>query len=571
MSTTERPWWRGAVIYQIYPRSFLDTNGDGIGDLPGVIAGLDYIRDLDVDAIWLSPIMVSPMCDYGYDVADYRRVDPLFGADADLDRLLSEAHRRGLKVILDMVLPHTSDRHPWFEESRRGRDNPRADFYVWADPRRDGSPPNNWLSVFGGPAWQWEARRRQYYLHHFLKSQPNLNWHNPTVVEAMMDNVRFWMDKGVDGLRLDAITTLISDRDLRDNPPVASGSMRFDLAGLASNPFVMQEHLFDRDRPEVLSVLARLRAEVDHYQDRYMMAEVADVDAAVVGAKYTRGAGLLHSFYGFQLARQDLSAELLHRVVSHAEAHLADGWMTYTLGNHDTPRAVSRFGALPHLSGDPGRLARLLMAFVLSLRGGACIYQGDELGLGEAELAFEELRDPWGIAFWPDFKGRDGCRTPLPWRAGAPHAGFTRGAPWLPVCEAHRELAIDRQEADPGSLLHAYRRFLAFRRGHPALVTGEKALRRTEGAVFAMERIDGPRRVLCAFNLSNRPETIGLEPGWAALEGHGFEATFDGRTAALPAFGAFFAGRTDEATQSTRCATAERQSCEQTKYPGGRI
>ena len=544
MTLPEAPWWRGAVIYQIYPRSFLDTNGDGIGDLPGVIAGLDYIRDLGVDAVWLSPFFASPMRDHGYDVSDYRRVDPMFGADADFDRLLAEAHRRGLKVIIDMVLPHTSDQHPWFIESRGSRDNPRADWYVWADPRPDGAPPNNWLSVFGGPSWQWEPRRRQYYLHHFLRSQPNLDWRNPAVVDAMADNIRFWMDKGVDGLRLDAITTLISDRDLRDNPAVPPAEARFDLGGLAGSPFVLQDHVFDRDRPEILDVFARLRAELDRYPDRYMMAEVADVDAAIVGAKYTRGETLLHSFYGFQLTRQELSAELLHRVVSHAEAHLADGWMTYTLGNHDTPRAVTRFGGLPHLSGDPDRLARLLMAFVLSLRGGACIYQGDELGLPESELTREQLCDPWGIEFWPDFKGRDGCRTPIPWRAGAPHAGFTTGAPWLPVPGDHHRLAIDQQERDPGSLLHAYRRFLAFRRLHPALVAGRKELRRSEGPLFALERASGPSRVLCVFNLSNRPEQLPLEPGWTPLEGHGFEAAFDGHTLALPPFGAFFAGRT---------------------------
>ena len=544
-SAMARPWWRGAVIYQIYPRSFLDTNGDGIGDLPGVIARLDYIQQLGVDAIWLSPFFVSPMRDHGYDVADHRRVDPMFGRDADVDRLLSEAHRRGLRLIFDMVLPHSSDEHAWFVESRASRDNPRSDWYVWADPRRDGTPPNNWLSVFGGPAWQWEPRRRQYYLHHFLKSQPNLNWHHPEVVDAMMDVVRFWMQKGVDGLRLDALTTLLSDRDLRDNPPAASTGPRQEVVGTTNTPFVYQEHMFDRNVPGTIELIGRLRAEVDQYPDRYMMAEVADVDSAVVGAEYTRGLDRLHSFYSFGLTGAELSAELLRRVITHVETHLGDGWTTYTLGNHDTCRSITRFGAAPHLSGDPDRLSRLQMALVLSLRGGACLYQGDELALPEAELTFEQIQDPWGIEFWPDFKGRDGCRTPIPWRGGAPHAGFTEGAPWLPVPAEHHDRAVDRQEEDPASVLQAHRRFLAWRRTQPALITGNMRLLPAPGPILALERSEGRERVLCVFNISNQPISCPVEPGWTALAGHGLEAGAElkGETLSLAAFGVFFGRR----------------------------
>lgn len=547
-SAKNHPWWRGAVIYQIYPRSFLDTNDDGIGDLPGIIERLDHVAALGVDAVWLSPFFVSPMKDYGYDVADHRRVDPLFGRDADADRLIAEAHRRGLKIIFDLVLPHTSDENPWFRESRRSRDNPRSDWYVWVDAKPDGTPPNNWLSIFGGSAWQWEPMRGQYYLHFFLKSQPNLNWHNPQVIDAMMDVVRFWMDKGVDGLRLDAITTLLSDRDLRDNPPVDAGVPSFDVVGTKNNPFAFQDHVFDRDAPGLLDLLARLRREVDRYRDpsspgstdRYLMGEIGDVDAAIAGPKYTRGTAQLHSYYSFALTHDELSAESLRRVVSRIEAQLGDGWTTHTLGNHDTPRAISRFGALPHLSGDRDRLARLLMALVLSLRGGACLYQGEELALPEAELTLEQIRDPFGIEFWPEFKGRDGSRTPIPWRAGAPHAGFSRGAPWLPVPREHDALAVDLQERDPGSVLHAYRRFLAWRKQHPALVVGDMRILPTKEPIFSFERGSGEDSVLCVFNISNQPHQVPLEAGWELLTGHGLEADVAGQTLSLPPFGVFF-------------------------------
>lgn len=279
-------WWRGAVIYQIYPRSFFDGNGDGTGDIPGINAKLDYIRSLGVDAIWVSPFYKSPMRDFGYDVADYRTVDPIFGSNADFGVLIAGAHKRGIKVIIDLVLPHTSDEHPWFKESRQNSSKPKADWYVWADPKPDGTPPNNWLSVFGGSAWQWDSRRQQYYLHHFLRSQPNLNWHHRPVVEAMFAEARFWLDAGVDGFRLDAITTLVHDRDLRDNParPADARPLRF---ADSNNPFSWQEAIYTRDQPHTLELLAELRALIDLYQDRYLIGEIADVDMITVSAKYT--------------------------------------------------------------------------------------------------------------------------------------------------------------------------------------------------------------------------------------------------------------------------------------------
>ncbi|NBC96461.1 MAG: DUF3459 domain-containing protein [Deinococcus-Thermus bacterium] len=540
-----RPWWRGAVIYQIYPRSFFDSNGDGIGDLPGVIARLDHIAGLGVDAIWLSPFFASPMKDFGYDVADYRRVDPMFGSDADFDRLVAEAHDRGLKVLIDMILPHCSDRHAWFQESRQSRDNPKADWFVWADPRRDGTAPNNWLSIFGGPAWTFDPLRGQYYWHCFLKQQPNLNWHNPDVVEAMLGpegEVAFWLDRGVDGLRLDAITTLICDAELRDNPPATRGQV-IDMGGVEDNPFTRQMHLFDRDQPEILDRFRRLRALCERYGERYTMAEIGDVDAIPVGSRYTAGEGLLHSYYMFQLTHDEIDSGLLHRVVGRTESLIGDGWTTYTLGNHDTERTVTRFGRDPELAGDGPALAKLMLALVTSLRGGACLYQGDELGLTEADLPFEQRVDPFGLAFWPVYKGRDGCRTPMPWTAGAPHAGFTTGTPWLPVPAQHHDLAVDRQAADPGSVLEATRAFLAWRKTHPVLITGDKRLVETAAPVFAVERTDGDARMLCVFNLSNRPATATLDGGWRTVVAPGpANGTIapDG-TVTLPPFGVVYA------------------------------
>ncbi|HWU86792.1 MAG TPA: alpha-amylase family glycosyl hydrolase, partial [Kofleriaceae bacterium] len=404
------PWWRGAVIYQIYPRSFRDSNGDGIGDLPGIIAGLDHIAELGVDAIWISPFFRSPMKDFGYDVADYRAVDPIFGEDADVDRLVAAAHARGLRVLIDLVLPHSSEQHPWFQESRASRDNPRADWYVWADARPDGSPPNNWLSVFGGPSWQWEVRRQQYYLHHFLREQPNLNWHNPAVIEAMLGEARFWLDRGIDGFRLDAITTLVHDPLLRDNPPRDPTAASFDNPAPAFSPFRFQAHVHDRDQPQLLRMLERVRALVEPY-GAFTMGEIGDVDNVEATARYTSAsAARLHTGYSFLLTQPVFDREHLRRVVHAFETQVVDGWTTYAFSNHDVPRAVSRWGALPELSGDREALAALLHACLFSLRGSVCLYQGEELGLTEAVVPRERMVDPWGIEFWPLFPGRDGSR-----------------------------------------------------------------------------------------------------------------------------------------------------------------
>jgi alpha-glucosidase len=326
-------WWRGAIIYQIYPRSFYDSNGDGTGDLAGIQAKLDYISALGVDAIWISPFFKSPMRDFGYDVSDYRAVDPLFGSNEDFIALLAAAHERGLKVIVDMVLAHTSDEHSWFCESRRSRTNPKSDWYVWADPNPDGTPPNNWMSPFGGPAWQWEAQRKQYYLHHFLRSQPNLNWQNPEVAAAVFDEVRFWLDAGVDGLRLDAITSLSHDPELQSNPARKLDPKDPKYPAQSRNPCYWQELLFSRDQPRTLEVLAELRSLVDGYGDRYLIGEVGEVDMIAVSAKYAQSGKHLNSCYSFELMGSTFDASFLRRAVEATEKVLGTGWTTWAMSN----------------------------------------------------------------------------------------------------------------------------------------------------------------------------------------------------------------------------------------------
>jgi alpha-glucosidase len=534
---SEAPWWRGAVIYQIYPRSFLDTDGDGVGDLPGIIERLDYVASLGVEAIWIAPFFRSPMADFGYDIADYRDVDPLFGTLADFDRLLGKAHALGLKVMIDQVLSHTSAEHEWFKQSRSDRDNPKADWYVWADARADGTPPNNWLSLFGGSAWQWEPRRRQYYLHNFLASQPDLNFHHPDVRAAVLANVKFWLDKGVDGLRLDAINFCFHDRQLRDNPAKPE-EKRIGRGFSPDNPYAFQYHYYNNTQPENLDFLGELRALLDGYPGAATLGEISSEDSLATMAEYTRGRRL-HMGYSFELLTDDFSAAYIRGTVENLEAQMRDGWPCWAISNHDVMRVVSRWGG-EHAS---ARLANLLTAMVCSLRGSVCVYQGEELGLTEAELSFDALQDPYGIAFWPNFKGRDGCRTPIPWTDGE-HAGFSAATPWLPVPQQHRALAVTRQEADPHSVLHGFRAFMHWRRQQPALRWGDIAFLDTAEPVLAFTRSFAGDTVLAAFNLADTdididlPLASPLQP----LEGHALPAGShrDGRLR-LPAHGAFFA------------------------------
>ncbi|MEY8879702.1 MAG: alpha-glucosidase family protein [Leptothrix sp. (in: b-proteobacteria)] len=503
-------WWRSGVIYQIYPRSYADSNGDGIGDLPGITARLDHIARLGADALWLSPIFKSPMKDFGYDVSDYNDIDPMFGTLADFKALVERAHALGLKVIIDQVLSHCSDQHPWFIESRSSRDNPKADWFVWADARDDGTPPNNWLSVFGGSSWQWDTRRKQYYLHNFLTSQPDLNFHNPAVQDALLASVKFWLDFGVDGYRLDAINFCFHDAELRSNPGTGEPDGSNPTVS-ASNPYAWQQHLYDRSRPEALGFLQRIRALVDQYPDTTMVGEIGDESGMLMVAQYSSGGDKLHMGYCFDLLADRHDAPYLHGVIDKFErvAPTADqGWACWALSNHDCKRLASRWGGPnPHPA-----LLRLAPALQLSLRGAVCLYQGEELGLPEADIAFEDLQDPYGITMWPEFKGRDGCRTPFPWEAAAPDLGFGSGQhrPWLPLAESHRALAVDAQEADPGALLHHYRRLLRWRRSVPELMHGSLQLLPQHLQVLAYVREHAGSRLLCAFNLSEQPATLAL-------------------------------------------------------------
>jgi len=534
---TEVTWWRGAVIYQIYPRSFLDTNGDGVGDLPGIIERLDYVATLGVDAIWIAPFFKSPMADFGYDIADYRDVDPLFGTLADFDRLLVKAHGLGLKVMIDQVLSHTSIEHSWFRESRQSRDNPRADWYVWADAQPDGTPPNNWLSLFGGCAWQWEPRRGQYYLHNFLASQPDLNFHHPEVRAAVLDNVKFWLDRGVDGLRLDAINFCFHDRQLRDNPAKPPHE-RVGRGFSPDNPYAFQYHYYNNTQPENLTFLQELRAVLDRYQDVAALGEISSEDSLATMAEYTSD-HRLHMGYSFELLTDDFSAGYIRDTVRKLESQLQEGWPCWAISNHDVERVLSRWG-----NGDASaKLANLLTAMVCSLRGSVCVYQGEELALTEAEVPYESLRDPYGIAFWPQFKGRDGCRTPMPWNDDV-HAGFSRGTPWLPLPEEHRALAVTRQEADPHSVLNGFRSFMQWRKKQPALRLGDIRFLDTEEPVLAFTRSLDDETVLVVFNLANWAVDVGLPvpDSVQLLQGHGLlQGRIVGDRMQLPGHSVLFA------------------------------
>jgi len=531
------PWWRGATIYQIYPRSFLDTNGDGIGDLPGIIERLDYVASLGVEAVWVSPFFKSPMADFGYDIADYRAVDPIFGTLADFDRLIARAHGLGLKVIVDQVPSHTSDQHAWFHESRQSRRNPKADWYVWADARSDGTPPNNWLSIFGGVAWTWEPRRGQYYLHNFLKSQPDLNFHNPEVRRATLDNMRFWLARGVDGLRLDAINFCFHDRRLRDNPPRPPHA-RKATGFSAENPYGYQWHRHNNTQPEMLPFLEEIHALIEEYPGAMALGEISSDDSTATVADYTQP-GRLHMAYSFELLSSDNSPQHIRATVEQLRQRAPQSWPCWTISNHDVERVVSRWGRsapyLPHS-------ATQLTAMICALRGSVCVFQGEELGLGEADVPYEALRDPYGIAFWPAFKGRDGCRTPMPWESNE-SGGFSSAKPWLPVPQQHLALSVAAQERDETSALHGFRRLLTWRKQHPLLITGDIEFLAATNSVLAFRRFDTHTALLAAFNLSAEEAALPLSHIQVAhaISGHGLpEGSFANATLTLPGHGVAF-------------------------------
>jgi alpha-glucosidase len=493
-------WQRGATIYQIYPRSFQDSDGDGIGDLRGIIQRLDHVASLGVDAIWLSPVFRSPMADYGYDVSNYIEIDPLFGTMADFDALITEVHKRGLKLIIDQIYSHCSIEHAWFTESRASRNNPKADWFVWADAKPDGSPPNNWQAMFGGPSWTWDARRRQYYLHNFLPEQPDLNVRNPQVQDALLKVARFWLERGIDGFRLDVVNFLVQDAQLRDNPALAPKSP-------PPRPHQFQRHLYDRTQLETLDFIARLRALLDEF-GAMAVGEIEDEDSIAVQRAYTDGPERLHTTYSFDLLRADEANPPLFAAAM-ADWDGAAGWPSWSLSNHDVVRFPTRFA-----NDDPARV-KLLLALLMCLRGTAFLYQGDELGLPHANVPFDRLQDPEAIAFWPDGIGRDGARTPMPWDAESNMAGFT-AAPdaWLPLDPRHVALAATGQERDPESVLHFARRVIALRKQSQALRLGDFKIiegLEADARVLAFTRTSGNETVRCFFNLSHQDARI--QPG----------------------------------------------------------
>jgi alpha-glucosidase len=530
-------WWRGAAIYQIYPRSFQDTNGDGIGDLPGITARLPYLADLGLDAIWISPFFTSPMKDFGYDVSDFRNVDPIFGTLADFDQLVATAHGLGLKVLIDQVLSHTSDQHPWFKESHGNRDNAKADWYVWADARPDGSPPNNWQSVFGGSAWAWDPRRNQYYLHNFLASQPDLNFHHRPVQDQLLEEVRFWMERGVDGFRFDACNFHFHDRALRNNPPVRG--KHADLSTVRpGNPYGFQVHKYDKTQPENLEFLRRLRELMEPY-GAVSVGEIGDEDSLSTMAEYTADGDKLHMAYGFKLLTDEFSAARIRQVVAgfNRQAKAGQGWACWSFSNHDVVRVASRWGAGVE---DPA-LAKVLLAVLGTLGGSFCLYQGEELGLPEADVPFERLVDPYGIPFWPEFKGRDGCRTPMPWSADAVHGGFSEHEPWLPLPAEHLAKAVSAQLPDPGSVLNFCKTFLAWRRGQECLAQGSARFLTSVEPILALQRECRGQRLVAVFNLSAQPATFTLPPSTSPLTGHGLAPSrVAGRKLHLEPWGGFF-------------------------------
>ncbi len=514
IAVRDKDWWRGGVIYQIYPRSFQDTNGDGVGDLKGIVERLPHVASLGVDAVWISPFFTSPMKDFGYDVSDYRDVDPMFGTLADFDELIRTAHGLGLRVMIDLVLSHTSDEHPWFKESRSSRDNPRADWYVWADPRPDGTPPNNWLSIFGGSAWAWDSRRCQYYLHNFLASQPDLNFHTPAVQEALLDVARFWLERGVDGFRLDTINFYIHDRQLRDNPPLPE-TLRNDSIAPSVNPYNFQDHKYDKNQPENLAFLNRLRRLMEEYPAVAAVGEVGDAQYGLeILGQYTAGEDYMHMCYAFEfLAKEKLTARRVAEVFDRVERVAPDGWACWAFSNHDVMRHASRWNL-------PPAAVPLFATLLMTLRGSVCLYQGEELGLPEAEVPFEALQDPYGIQFWPEFKGRDGARTPMAWTPDVPGGGFSEVTSWLPVAAAHLPLAVSLQDGDPGSVLNHYRRMIALRHAHPALLKGDMTDIHVAGDLLSFRRSAAGETLYCAFNLGDAPLEADVPPGeWQALHG----------------------------------------------------
>ena len=540
---SEQMWWRGAVIYQIYPRSFCDSNQDGIGDLPGIISKLDYIASLGVDAIWISPFFKSPMKDFGYDISDYQDVDPIFGCLADFDELIAKAHSLNIKIMIDQVLSHTSDQHQWFIESREDQTNDKADWYVWSDAKEDGTAPNNWLSIFGGTGWTWDPRRQQYYLHNFLSSQPDLNFHNPKVREAVLDNVEFWLKRGVDGFRLDAINFCFHDAKLRDNPAKPK-ALRQSIGFDERNPYAYQYHYYNNTQDENLGFMENIRSLLNQYPGAVALGEISSEDSLKTMAEYTQGDARLHMGYSFDLLTDDFSASYIKQVVQSLESRVADGWPCWAVSNHDVQRVITRWGKSQNAEHNSD-LAKMLFAMISSLRGSVCSYQGEELGLTEADIAFEDIQDPYGITFWPQFKGRDGCRTPHPWKHDEENAGFSTAKPWLPMSPEHQNNAVNLQELDDNSILNSYRHFTQWRKKHSAILYGDITFVDAPQNVLVFIRQSQAEKIIVCFNFSNQEQcvpTTSIGKKLIPLYDHNLlSAGIENDQIILPAFGCFYA------------------------------
>lgn len=497
MSSEQRLWWRDGVIYQIYPRSFADSNGDGIGDLNGIVDHLDYLEELGVDAIWLSPIYPSPDVDFGYDVADYKAIDPKFGTMDDFDRLTREAHRRGIRIVLDLVLNHTSDQHPWFRDSARATDSPRRDWYIWRKPRPGGGPPNNWQSVFGGPAWEFNPATGEYYYHMFYKEQPDLNWRNPAVRKEMLDVFRFWLERGVDGFRLDVFNLYFKHPEMPDNPS------KLGLRG-----FDRQHHIHDQDQPEMMPLLAEIRALLDSYPERYAIGETFEGHDNPRRAAQYCGDGKLHAAFSFEFTKSPWrAADFLGAIQRWESALPEDAWPNYVLNNHDVPRTASRFG-----KGESDERLKVAAALLLTQRGTPYLYYGEEIGMRDIQVRRSEIQDPVGRRFWPFYKGRDGCRAPMQWD-GSVNAGFSLKEPWLPVHPDYVTRNVAAQRGDPDSLFAFYRKLIALRKEVPVLRRGMTVpLTSDPRTVLAYLKQAGEQTALVALNFSGRALAVHLGP-----------------------------------------------------------
>jgi alpha-glucosidase len=489
-------WWQTGIIYQVYPRSFQDSNGDGIGDLAGITSRLDHLQWLGVNAVWISPFFRSPMADFGYDVSDYCDVEPMFGTLAEFDRLVDEAHRRDLRVILDFVPNHTSEEHPWFVESRSSRDNSKRDWYIWCDAKPDGSPPNNWVSHFGGGAWEWDETTSQYYLHSFLEEQPDLNWRNPDVIEAMLDVLRFWLKRGVDGFRVDVMWETVKDELLRDNPPNPNY-----IEG-KTNPYFRVLPLYNHDQPDVHDVVRKMRAVLDEYGDKVLIGEIyLPVDRLVT--YYGENGDGCHLPYNFQLVLLPWDARRIAAAIDRYEASLPPfGWPNWVLGNHDRSRVATRAGR---------EQAGVAATLLFTLRGTPTLYYGDELGMEDVPIPDDRLQDPVernvpGLGI-----GRDPERTPMQWDT-SPNAGFTTADhPWLPLAPDYREYSVECERQDPGSLLMLHKRLIELRQSEPALIAGTFRPVPAEGDLLAFERDKDGIRFLVALNFGSSEVTLPLD------------------------------------------------------------